>query len=249
MSESKKWPITIGVVAAMPLEIHPLIDRAENHRVQIANGLKFHQLQFGETRVVCVAGGAGAKRARQATRAMIDGVGPNWIISIGLSGALEERLRVGDLIVGTGIVNSDRSSTLAIDIQMEENPQQRQFVGKLCNAKQIVREIADKSELAEATGAIAVDMESFAVAQVAKEAQMRFLAVRAISDDLSEDLPKEVLSIFGPTGAVRAGALFGSILKRPSSVKDLWALRGKATGAADRLGKFLISMIPTLRDE
>ena len=69
------------------------------------------------------------------------------------------------------------------------------------------------------------------------------MAVRAISDDLSADLPPEVLSLVGETGAVRFGAVIGSLFKRPSSIKDMWRLREQATVAADRLADFLDGIV------
>ena len=44
---------------------------------------------------------------------------------------------------------------------------------------------AEKHALAEQTGALAVDMETYAVAQVCRELHRKFLSFRVISDDLS----------------------------------------------------------------
>ena len=105
---------------------------------------------------------------------------------------------------------------------------------------------AEKRALAETHGAIAVDMESLAVAQVCGDTGIRFLSIRVISDDLSADLPPEVLSVVGSTGTLRLGAALGSVWKRPGSVKDMWGLREKAVKAADQLASFLDGIVTQL---
>ena len=91
-------------------------------------------------------------------------------------------------------------------------------------------------------------MESLAVARLCAQTKTRFLAVRVISDDLSEDLPPEVISVFGGTGSLRAGAIAGALWKRPGSAKDMWRLREQAVTASKRLASFLVSIIPTLAE-
>ena len=106
--------------------------------------------------------------------------------------------------------------------------------------------MAEKRALAERWGAIAVDMESLAVAQIARDTKTRFLAVRSISDDLSEDLPPEVLAVTGSTGTTRLGAALTSIWKRPGSIKDMWRLRESAQVASEQLANFLDGVVKQL---
>ena len=54
------------------------------------------------------------------------------------------------------------------------------------------------------------------------------------------------LSLVGETGAVRFGAVIGSLFKRPSSIKDMWRLREQAAVAAGRLADFLDGIVVQL---
>ena len=95
--------------------------------------------------------------------------------------------------------------------------------------------------------AISCDMESFAIAQACKEAQVRFLAVRVISDTLNDRLPPELTALMKQqTLAGKLGAATGAVFKRPSSVKDMWKLRATATKASETLATFLAGLIPQL---
>ncbi len=235
---------TIGIVCALKLEIGPLLDQCEQLRTQTGNGFKFRQCRFQDTQIVTVEAGTGMTRARQATHALIDGCKADWILSIGFSGALVEGMQVGDIVVGNRIVHATGEPSLLIDINMPEAKGLR--VGALCTAGQIIRKVSEKQTLGAKTNTIAVDMESLAVAQVCKERSVRCMAIRVISDDLTEDLPSEVTALLGPKGTIRAGALVGTLFKRPSSIKDLWKLREQAVKAATRLSDFVLSAIPNL---
>ena len=129
---------------------------------------------------------------------------------------------------------------------MPADPARGLFVGRLLTADELVRTVALKKQLGEQHSALAVDLESLAVAQVARENKTRFLAVRVISDDLSADLPPEILSVVGATGSVRFGAAIGALWKRPSAAKDMWHMREQAQSAATRLATFLDGVVVQL---
>jgi adenosylhomocysteine nucleosidase len=74
------------------------------------------------------------------------------------------------------------------------------------------------------------------------------MAIRSISDDLSADLPPEILSMVGETGSVRLGAALGAIWKRPGSITEMWRLRELATTASERLAAFLVGVVRQLYD-
>lgn len=232
----------VGLVAALGMEVAPFVGRClpvqhyKGDRFQI-RGLLLHDL-----RLAVVESGPGANLAARATQVLLDGHQPDWILSVGFSGALQPHLKVGDLVVADAIVDREGKG-LKVDVRMQSAPKEGLYVGKFANVDQIVRTIADKQSLAEATGAIAVDMESLAVARVCGERGIKFMAVRVISDDMSKDLPAEILSVFGNTGFLRAGAVLRALWNRPSSWSDMWQLREQSVQAAARLGLFLKNVV------
>jgi adenosylhomocysteine nucleosidase len=118
------------------------------------------------------------------------------------------------------------------------------YVGRLLTADRIIRLPDEKRALGEKHGALAVDMETIAVAAVCRRRDISFLAVRAINDAADDELPRDVEKLLAQkTGAARLGAAFGSILRRPSSVKDLLKLQHNALEASDRLAKFLAELL------
>src|SRR5690606_38633082 len=101
------------------------------------------------------------------------------LLSAGFSGALNPEMSIGDVVVANEITGP-AGEQLSVDIRMEPDPKQGLYVGRIATVDHIVRSAAEKRSLAEQCGAIAVDMESLAVAHVAQDARLRFMAIRAI---------------------------------------------------------------------
>lgn len=240
----------IGIVCALKLELAEYLEQCDRVRKYVGGEFTFRGGFSGsdwDIRIVLVEAGTGPERARRATQALIDAHTPKWILSAGFSGALHPDLKLGDVVVANSIVDA-AGDELQVDAKMTPDPERGWHVGRIVMTDQIVRTVAEKQILYEKTKALAVDLESLAVAQVCQQTKTRFLAVRTISDDLSHDLPPEVMSVFGGTGSLRAGAIAGALWKRPGSVKDMWRLREQATLASQRLAQFLTSIVPTLHE-
>ena len=202
-------------------------------------------------RVVIVRSGPGAQAAAKATEAVISGHRPQWVLSAGFAGGLTPELARHDLVMADGLVDT-AGKKLAIDLKIDPAELARSpgvHVGRLVTADRVIRLPSEKRSLGKAHQAVAVDMESFAVAEVCRQRQVRFLAVRIISDAVDDELPADVERLLGPQTATtpsRLGAAVGAIWRRPASLKDMYQLRENALVASDRLAKFLASTIEQL---
>ena len=237
----------IGIVCALPIELGSFVNRCEKVKKYTGGDFVFRGGFYDGIRIAIVESGIGFARARRATQALVEGHSPNWLLSCGFSGALQPDVPTGAIVVGNEIVDQHEHS-LKIDMNMPTDPAHGLFVGRLLTADQLVRSAERKRQLGEQHAALAVDLESLAVAQVAHETKRRFMAVRVISDDVNAELPPEVLTVIGATGSVRFGATVASLWKRPTAVKDLWNLREQAHAAADRLATFLDGVLIQLRN-
>jgi adenosylhomocysteine nucleosidase len=235
----------IGLVCSLPLEIGEFLGRCQRVKTYSGADFKFFGGFYDGIRIVIVQAGTGPRRAHRATNALLDAHQPSWIVSTGFGGALCEQVKIGHIVVANEIVGT-KGEQLSIDLVMKSDVEHGLHVGRTLTVDHMVRTIAEKQELAAQSNAIAVDMESLSVASVCRQTKTRFMAIRAISDDLTADLPSEVFSLVGETGAVRFGAVLGSLWKRPSSLKDMWSMRENAMQAATRLADFLDGVIVQL---
>ena len=90
-------------------------------------------------------------------------------------------------------------------------------------------------------------MESYAVAEACRIANVPFMAIRIISDAIDDEPPPEIEHLLAQKSlAGKIGAATGAILRRFSAAKDLWRLREDALKASDRLAKFLVGVVNQL---
>lgn len=246
-SQSDNARADIGIVSALPIEMGQFVDRCEKVKHYSGGGMVFRGGRYDGIRVVIAEAGMGFAKARKATQALIDAHAPPWVISCGFSGALLPQMKIGQIVVANSIVDQ-HGQHIDISLNLTTDEAAGLYVGRLLTADEMVRLVQEKQELHEQHEALAVDMESLAVAQVAQESKTGFMAVRVISDDMSADLPSEILSIMGDTGAVRIGAALTSIVKRPESFKDMMHLRQNAQAASKSLATFLDGVVHQLHE-
>ena len=230
----------VGLVCALPRELGPFLDRCSKVRKYSGGKFTFRGGRYEDVRIAIVESGIGFANARRATQTLIDAHTPSWVLSTGYAGALREGMTVGDVVMANSVVDT-HGHELAVDMKMP--PQKGLHVGRFVTSDEMVRLVSNKRLLGEKHSAIAVDMESLAVAQVCRQTKTRFLAVRTLSDDMSADLPPEILSVIGKSGSLRLGAAIGSLWRRPGSIKDMWRLREAAFTAGETLAEFLQGIV------
>ncbi len=242
-------PCDVGVVFALSIESGGLEDLVTDLTTIRGGGLTILRGRLGERHVTLVRSGAGREAAARATEALIDGHQPDWVISAGLAGGLVSALGRHDLLVADSLLDASGDR---LDIDLRVDPESLKetpgvHVGTLLTVDRIARTPKEKRALAEKHPALAVDMETFATAQVCARRGVRLLAVRVIGDAVDEEMAPEVRGLLKQkSGAAQFGAALGAIWNRPSSVKDMYQMRENALLASDRLAKFLAGMVEQL---
>jgi adenosylhomocysteine nucleosidase len=170
------------------------------------------------------------------------------VVSAGFAGALVADLARGDLVVAQNIVDTSGRTWDAepgtLPRWLAEVP--RLHLGRLLTTDRIIRLPEEKLSLGRQHVAVAVDMESFAVAEVCRERGAAFLGIRIINDATADELPPDVERLVAQkTQAARLGAALGAIWRRPSSLKDMLGLQRRAIEDADRLARVLLRVIAT----
>jgi adenosylhomocysteine nucleosidase len=248
--ETKREVCHVGIVFALGIEAGGLADSLAGVVRTQAAGLVFREGGLDGRRVVLVESGAGREAAARATQALILGHQPQWIISAGYAGGLSDRVAQGDLLLADEIVNVQGDS-LSIDFKLAPDTLQSMrnvHVGRLLTVDQVVARAEDKRSLGAQHTALAVDMETMGVAEVCRREKMKFLSVRIISDAVDRTLPSDIdYLVKKKSTAGRLGAAAGAIMRRPSSIKDMWQLKEDALVASERLARFLIGIIGQLR--
>jgi adenosylhomocysteine nucleosidase len=242
-------PADVGFVFALGIESGGIIDRLDGVLTTKTPQVTFRHGGYRGRHVVLAEGGAGRPNAAHAAELLITAHKPTWVISAGFAGALSADLKQNDLLLVNQVGSVD-GETLSIDLRMSPEELARNptwHLGKLVTVDQVVRTPQEKRALGESQAALAVDMETYAVAEVCRRYKTRFLAVRVISDTVDDTLPDDIERLTRQRSlAGQLGAAAAAIWNRPGSVKQMWQLKETALVASDRLAKFLLGMVTQL---
>jgi len=230
-----------AVIYALTIEAGGLLDRMKHVQKTRAAGFSIWQGELSDRSILVVVSGVGRTKAAQATEAIAVAHRPGLIISAGFAGGLDPTLKRYDLIVASSIASED-SETIDVALPTDQPFGLNVHVGRLLTVDRIVRSSHEKLALGKNFEALAVDMESHAVAQVCQQQNARFLGVRVVSDPADEELPADIHKLVSQqTFAGQAGAVIGSIFRRPSAVKDMFWLHQVAIEASDKLADYVAS--------
>ena len=145
-------------------------------------------------RVVILLSGPGRQNAARATEALIDGHRPRRVVSAGFAGGLCPELKFNDILVADQLVSTEGGQ---IDIELPAGlaaafAQPGVHRGRLLTTDHVVRLPADRQALFQRYGAMAVDMETIAVAEVCRRRQVPFSSIRVVNDTADQALPRDV---------------------------------------------------------
>lgn len=177
-----------------------------------------------DPRNLLVAAAPGAAAGDATTRLI--GAGATALLSFGLAGGLDPHLAPGRLIVAEAIAGPRRTgpADAAWRRRAVAAIGGETAVGRIAGRDAPCATSADKATLFAATGALAVDTESHAVAEVAEAHGLPFLAIRAVADPAWRALPKCALTAIRADGSLHVGALLRELAGRPADLGSLWLL-------------------------
>ncbi len=179
--------------------------------------------------------GIGAKPALAASELLI-AEGAAALLSWGSGGALHPKLSPGNLILPKSVISSQK------DVFPTDADWHNRLVARLKNRLEIHSEPlaqspsvlaspVEKSNFSNRNDAIAVDMESGSVAEMASRANLPFMAIRAIVDTADLAIPASALNAIDEYGRLRPMRLLSSLARKPSDLVPLARL-GRSFRAA-----------------
>jgi adenosylhomocysteine nucleosidase len=217
----------VGIVCALASEARHLDPGLRRHAplASLADG------------TLLVVSGIGAAAARSGAHALM-AAGAGALATFGLAGGLDPELAAGAILLPHEVVALDGTAVATAGSWRERvaagitacGPVAR---GSLLSSGRAIGSIADKAALHLATGAVAVDMESLAVAQAAAARQLPFIAVRVIVDTAADAVPRAAMAAADGAGHVRLGRLIAALLRAPAELAPLIRL-GRCYRAASR---------------
>lgn len=217
----------IAFVCAMPMELRPL-----RRRLQLQKSSLGYVGRIGARPVIGVVTGMGTARAHAVTVRLLDTVEVEWVIVVGISGAIDNQTPLGTLVLPELVVNAaDGSEHRPTPLPLGD------VHGTLWTTDELLLDPAVHADL-RARGIVSLDMETAAIAAVCEKDGIPWSVVRAISDRASDgSVDAEIVSLNHGDGTANFSAVVAFLMRRPGAVPRLvrlgWGAHIATKRAAD----------------
>jgi adenosylhomocysteine nucleosidase len=200
--------------------------------VVAATGLRAEALIAARSEGVrAVAGGGDAAQLAQAIEQAL-AEGGYALISFGVCASLKPGLTAGTCLAGREVVHA--GTTYAADTAWTAR------IAKVIGGKEPVimagvdhplTSLAEKRPLHAASGAVAADMESHIVAEIATRNGLPFAVLRVVADPAARDIPPAALAAMAADGGVDIAGLLAALRRDPAQLAALARLAGDTARA------------------
>ncbi len=202
---------TIGIIGAMEEEIESIKPHIDIISTKNIVGLDFYMGKMGGNNVVLVRSGIGKVNAAVCSQVLIDLYAVDYIINVGVAGAINKELKIGDVVIATDTMHHDMDTTyfgdeIGIIPRMEESSfkadnelinialqaskdtvENNIYTGRVVSGDQFLCDIDKKNKIWSHFKAYCVDMESAAIGQTCYLNKIPFNIIRSISDNSDEN--------------------------------------------------------------
>jgi adenosylhomocysteine nucleosidase len=243
--------VITGIVVALLEELDTL-SNIPGYRMgkKIAKG----SCEFVTDSIVVAYSGTGSENAALAAELLVS-KGASRLISWGCAAALSDFLKPGDLALADLLVDASGTKSAEFCVSTDWHRHSKlhlsDFVivhtGCLAESKFIVSLSEDKKKLNSKNDAIALDMESIAIAKVAARNKLSFLVIRAIADPVTMDLPKSINYALNTQGDIVLSKLLFHLACHPAELPGLIRL-GLYFNAAKKTLKLVARQLTTILD-
>ena len=189
----------IGIIVAMHKELELLLPLLQNSEESRMGGCEFHRGKVGRHDVIAMQCGIGKVNAAIGTLTLVNSFLPDFVINSGVAGGADQSISVMDVVAGARVAyhdvwcgpESELGQVQGLPLYFEGAKRLLDLVpdrvgihkGLICSGDQFIDTLEAVNRIkGNFPEALAVDMESGAIAQVCHLNKVPFLALRVISD-------------------------------------------------------------------
>ena len=221
----------LGIVAALAIELRPL-GGAMTRPSPVATPTEGPLI---------IASGMGRAAAAAGARRLVK-AGAGALMSWGLAGGLDPALAAGTIVLPSEVVAPDGTVFATTSAWRERllraiAASQAVCGGRLLTCRELIGSPAEKASAWRRMSAVAVDMESLAIAEIAAENRLPFLAIRAIVDTAADALPPVLIAAAGEGDRSGSARLLGALVRAPGELPDFIRLYRRYRAASRALAR------------
>ena len=199
--------LRVGIISAIESEVKLLLQNLTSSEVQDKLVKKLYLGRIRSHDIVLVCSGVGKVKSAAYAQYIIDCFQVECIISIGIAGAINPYLKVGDIVVSDRAIEhdcwqerwyqADRGLIeAAINVGKTLDLTGKLLTGSMLTGDQPCVDTAKKNQLWQYFAGDCVEMEGAAVAHVCWMNAVPFLIIRVISDLADEKTTDEIKRTF-----------------------------------------------------
>jgi adenosylhomocysteine nucleosidase len=243
---------TIGIIAAMPQERDAVLRLVRERKSTAIGHFRCDRFRVAERDCWLLTSGMGMVRARLAAEALIEAVNPLLLVSVGVAGAVERDLEIGDVVScyqtcmlekgGLGLLHplvelSDPVCQAIADVLDERGA--RLFFGSAITTQG--SQFTEKRY--QNVKRPVLEMETIGIVQVAEAHGIPLLSMRAISDGPGAPIPFDLETMMDERDNLRIRKLFRTILGHPQIIPQLLQMGRNTKLAAQNAAIALVSAL------
>ena len=193
----------IGIIFAMEEELNELKKYLNLENEYTIFNLKFYEGTISDVSCILVEAGIGKVNAARTTQILIDNMKVDYIFNVGVAGGVDSSLEVGDIVIGSRLVQHDFDITafnhdkgyipsigVFVDsdeylLRLAKNAIKGAKCGVIASGDIFCTEIKMSEKINKKFNALCVEMEGASIAQVCYLCHTPFLVIRSISDVLN----------------------------------------------------------------
>lgn len=233
--------LILAITFALPAESSDFVRLLTKPRACAHGGVESIRGQIHGREVALLHTGVGEKSCRAHIGSFLRQQQFKYLISAGFAGALNEELRVGDLLLSENFSSPELLGSPHLDFA-----DTALFLGKLVTAHGVIDSKSERDRLATESGATAVDMETEFIAAACAIHRVPMLSLRVVSDTPSEPLPAPPNLLFDQEKQkTNLGRLALHLVMHPHTFRRLNAFRQRIALARQSLTSALNNLLRT----
>ena len=190
----------IGVIFAMNEELTKFLELVELKKKNNIYDIEFYECTYKKKKLVLIESGIGKVNAGRGTQVLIDNYDVKCIFNIGVAGAISDKVKIMDIVVGNKLVQYDFDLEAfghelgyvpKVGVYVESDSKLLSLaankdvhVGVIASGDKFVTDKDIAKEINKKFDGLCVEMEGASIAQVCYLSKIPFLVIRSISDSV-----------------------------------------------------------------
>lgn len=231
----------LAVLSSYDAETAVFCDRMKDVVSTHAAGFSVRTGTISGRRIAVAAVGDDWTTAARATEAIATAYHPQLVVAVGFVTGLSTDIARGDLVVARQIVG-EAEQRVALDVAGEST--KTIHFGTLTTVRASPVGPSERKQLGDAYSALAADRIALPVGLACGREGIPMMAVVAVTTAVGDHSSRHVAHLLSQRSlAGKAGALVGSLFRKPSTARELWQLNETNLTAGSRLAEFLTRLI------